>query len=330
MRLTSVLSLALCALISTPGRASAWNYTGHRTIATIAYDELTPAVRAKVDAILRAHPRYEKDLLGEMPPNYQEPQRFAFAMSGYWPDIIRDQQNPMHFTHHKPMWHFINVRFELPDWKPATAPSATSPATRATTQSTAPGPQNIIEAIAKNKADLRDPSIADAQKAVAICWLAHLVGDLHQPLHATTLFSAQFPEGDRGGNWFIVRARRGENQNLHAVWDQMLGLQTSPTMINYLAASIRSDPNLSREALPQASKTDPEVWKQESHELGRTFAYRNGTLVGASDADVRRDPMTNVPPLPENYLRDAEPVAIRRAALAGYRLADLLNAALAE
>lgn len=299
----------------------------------IAYDELTPAVRAKVDAILLAHPRYEKDLLGDMPQGYAEPERFAFAMSGYWPDIIRSQTNPMHFTHHKGAWHFIDVRFQLPDWKAATAPSAGTGAGEtalgATTQPVIDGPKNVIEAIAKNRTDLRDPDRTDAEKAVAICWLAHLVGDVHQPLHATTLYSAQFPNGDKGGNAFMVYVRR-ESENLHAVWDQMLGLQTSPTMINYLAASVRSDPNLRRDALPQVGQSDPEVWKTESHELGRSVVYRDGTLLGASSEDVRRDPMTLVPPLPEGYLRDAEPVALRRAALAGYRLADLLNAALAE
>ncbi len=327
------LVVVLCATLAFANRASAWNYTGHRTIATIAYDELTPAVRAKVDAILAAHPRYEKDLLGEMPQGYGEPERFAFAMSGYWPDIIRSQTNPMHFTHHKPMWHFIDVRFQLPDWKPSTAPSTAAPASNApssaATQPAVDGPKNIMEAIEKNRADLRSATASAADKAVAICWLTHLVADLHQPLHATTLYSAQFPDGDKGGNSFLVSVRR-ENQNLHAVWDQMLGLQTSPTMINYLAAAVRSDPNLRREAMPHASKTDPEAWKQESHELGRTVAYRNGTLIGASSDDVRRDPTTPVPTLPEGYLRDAEPVALRRAALAGYRLADLLNAALAE
>jgi len=327
MRFIPFLAI-LCALLA-PSRASAWNYTGHRTIATIAYDELTPAVRAKVDAILAAHPRYEKDLLGEMPQGYGEPARFAFAMSGYWPDIIRSQMNPMHFTHHKGMWHFIDVRFQLPDWKPATAPAPGTSAAGAATQPAVDGPKDIMEAIEKNRADLRDKSLADAQKAVAMCWLVHLVGDLHQPLHATTLYSAQFPDGDKGGNSFLVHVRR-QNENLHATWDQMLGLQTSPTMINYFAASIRSDPNLRREALPQAGQSDPEVWKKESHELGRAMVYRDGTLVGASIEDVRRDPATVVPVLPEGYLRDAEPVALRRAALAGYRLADLLNGALAD
>jgi hypothetical protein len=314
--------LIVCATLA-PSTALAWNYTGHRAIATIAYDELTPAVRAKVDAILKAHPRYEKDLLGEMPPAYGEPARYAFAMSGYWPDIIRSQSNPMHFTHHQPMWHFIDVPFRLPDWAPATAPTS-----GATTQP-AEGPRDIIQAIAKNQADLRDPSLGDDKKAVAICWLVHLVADLHQPLHATTLYSAQFPDGDKGGNSFMISLRR-QNVNLHGVWDEMLGHQTSPTMINYLAASIRSDPNLSREAMPQVSKTDPQVWKEESHELGKAVAYRNGMLVGVSSETLRRDPATPLPLLPEGYQRDAEPVALRRAALAGYRLADALNATLAE
>jgi hypothetical protein len=331
MRITSLL-VVLCALL-VPASARAWNDTGHRTIATLAYDELTPPVRAKVDAILRAHPRYDKDLLGGMPQGYGEPERFAFAMGGYWPDIIRSQSNPMHFTHHKPMWHYIDTPYQLPGWTPstgpATAPSAPIAGSGATTQPAAEGPKNVIEAIAENRAALRNPERSDAEKAVAICWLAHLVGDIHQPLHATTLYSAQFPEGDRGGNSFIVSVRR-QNQNLHAVWDEMLGVQTSATMINYLAAGVRSDPNLRREAMPQVSKTDLEVWRRESNELGRTVAHRNGTLLGASSDDLRRDPTTPVPTLPEGYLRDAEPVALRRAAIAGYRLADLLNATLAE
>jgi hypothetical protein len=327
MRLTQFLAPIVAALIWV-NTAAAWNYTGHRTIATIAYDELTPAVRAKVDAILKSHPRYETDLLGEMPQGFPEPQRFAFSMAGYWPDIIRSQGNPMHFTHHKPSWHYINVRYQLADWRPATAPdSTTAPSTQPAANANEPG--DVIAAIAKNKADLRNPALSDAERAVAICWLAHLVGDVHQPMHAATMYSAQFPEGDRGGNLFIVSVRR-QNQNLHAIWDQMLGIQQSQVMINYLAASIRSDPNLTRAALPQASKSDPEVWKQENSDIARAVAYRNGTLIGASADDVRRDPHMIVPALPEDYIRTAEPVAIRRAALAGHRLADLLNAALAE
>jgi hypothetical protein len=324
MRLSPFL-LPLCAVLLLPTNdARAWNYTGHRTIATIAYDELKPEVRAKVDALLKAHPRYDKDLLGEISPDYTDHARFAFAMSGFWPDIVRNPNNPMHFTSHHPQWHYIEYAFKLPDWKPATAPS-TGPATQPAVE----GPKNVVEAILKSAADLRDPSLNDEKKAVALCWLVHTVGDIHQPLHATTLFSAQFPDGDQGGNRFIVSVRR-QNMNLHAVWDEMLGMQSSQSMIDYIAAGIRNDPKLRREALPEVAEQNPDVWKKESHDLGERVAYRNGTLQGASSEDIRRDPTMFVPSLPEGYVRDGEVVAARRAALAGHRLADLLNATLSN
>ncbi len=113
MRLAHVVVASLCAIHALANHAAAWNYTGHRLIATFAYEALTPEVRTRVDAILRAHPRCEADLLGDMPQGY-DAARYAFAMSGYWPDIVRNQQNPMHFTSHHPQWHFINVRYDLP------------------------------------------------------------------------------------------------------------------------------------------------------------------------------------------------------------------------
>src|SRR6476469_4473328 len=102
MRFPSLVISSCAVLLLFTCNARAWNYTGHRTIATIAYDELKPEVRAKVDALIKAHPRYEKDLLGEISPDYTDRARFAFAMSGFWPDIVRSQNNPMHFTSHHP------------------------------------------------------------------------------------------------------------------------------------------------------------------------------------------------------------------------------------
>jgi hypothetical protein len=320
---TLILSLAMAS------DARAWNHTGHRVIATIAYDQLQPPVRAKLDTLLKAHPRYEADLLAWMPERHDQPARFAFAMSAYWPDIIRSQANPMHYTHHRPMWHFINVRYQLPDWKPAPATS-TAPTTAPTTWPVMEGPKDVVQAIAKCKADLKNPSVSDADKAVAICWLTHLVGDIHQPLHATTLFSAQFPDGDRGGNSFIVARYRGDRENLHAVWDEILGTQTSALIIHYLATSIRTDPTYVRDAMPESSRLDTETWVNESHAIGKSLVYRDGTLTGASSEALRNDPATVVPMLPDGYLRGAETVAVRRAALAGYRLAAVLSEALGE
>ena len=100
-RLLVVIAAMLLSL-GISRQTMAWNHTGHRVVATIAYDELTPATRAKLDALLKAHPRYEADLLAWMPHGYDQSARFAFGMSAFWPDIIRNPDNTMHFSHHRP------------------------------------------------------------------------------------------------------------------------------------------------------------------------------------------------------------------------------------
>lgn len=62
----------------------------------------------------------------------------------------------------------------------------------------------------------------DEEKAVHLTWLFHLVGDTHQPLHCTAVFSERFPEGDRGGNLAMIRIR-SSLVNLHSSWDGLLG-----------------------------------------------------------------------------------------------------------
>lgn len=325
MRCSMLLTIVFCALAWSSSSARAWNYTGHRLIATLAYDELTPAARNKLDALLRAHPRYDADLLADLPQGY-DPKPYAFAMAGYWPDIVRSPQNPMHFTSHQPQWHYINVPIEFTG---GGAQPATQPATQATS-ATAPAsqpagePQNVVEAIDKARIDIVNASVSDADRAVALCWLIHLVGDLHQPLHAATLFSPQFPAGDRGGNLFIVM-KGYQQQNLHSIWDESLGTQSSPFVIGYVASGMMNDPQFKRDALQDVADLNPLTWMKESSAAARESAYLNGELKGISSDELRQDPAAPVPLLPRGYLRDAELVSLKRAALAGHRLAQLLN-----
>jgi hypothetical protein len=51
--------------------------------------------------------------------------------------------------------------------------------------------------------------------------LIHYIGDIHQPLHATSRFTSKYPEGDRGGNSFALTSSDGVTQ-LHALWDSVL------------------------------------------------------------------------------------------------------------
>jgi hypothetical protein len=71
----------------------------------------------------------------------------------------------------------------------------------------------------------------DEEKAIYLTWLLHLVGDIHQPLHCTAVFSEQFPNGDKGGNDAFIRIRSSPVK-LHAFWDGLLGNGTTAGAIN--------------------------------------------------------------------------------------------------
>ncbi len=66
---------------------------------------------------------------------------------------------------------------------------------------------NVLKAIELNLEVFKSESPSKLEKALALCWLIHLVGDIHQPLHTSNLFSDQFLNGDRGGNSFWIKPK---------------------------------------------------------------------------------------------------------------------------
>ena len=89
------------------------------------------------------------------------------------------------------VWHYINYLF-----KPEREPEHINPLP--------PHRENILTAIAENKLVVGE-SIEPEKRAIALTWLFHLVGDVHQPLHAIQLFTREYSNGDRGGNELCVR-----------------------------------------------------------------------------------------------------------------------------
>jgi hypothetical protein len=302
--------------MSLAGRAWAWNDYGHELAAAIAWQEMTPEVRTRVTTILKAHPQY--DLLSEKCPKGFDPNQYVFMRAATWPDMVRDRKNPLQQTEHKGPWHYVNIPIELGgtkggvpsmDWKPGT------------------NPENIVQAIAKCEADLKDPKVPDADKAKRLCWVEHLVGDIHQPLHAVSLFSPQFPppQGDQGGNLFFVSVS-GSPEKLHALWDGMLGKSTDAAAIAARAKKLTADPAFSRKALaPKLADASPESWARDSAAIAKSEAYRNGDLKGAKGGKSPDQPGEVVPPLPDDYRTRAEKVSEPRIVLAGYRIANAVG-----
>jgi S1/P1 Nuclease len=72
---------------------------------------------------------------------------------------------------------------------------------------------NILTALAENESVVKKGSNPE-RKAIALAWLFHLVGDIHQPLHTAQLFTVEYPNGDRGGNeicvQFVVKGYKDE------------------------------------------------------------------------------------------------------------------------
>lgn len=223
--------LPILLLIGLATRCPAFSDTGHHVIAVLAFMELEPAERAEVMRILRAHPTFDQHF---NPPesirgDQNAIERWQIGVAGEWPDIIRGTRE-----WDRPTWHYqLGASFIIGNPMPPDAPGPLpAGATLETRELYASQAIKLCQRI------WSDRSQSDADRAVALCWLCHLVADIHQPLHCGSLYSETvFPDGDRGGN--SIRVTNG--RNLHAVWDGMLGRNATPGDVMRRAVEIRDN-----------------------------------------------------------------------------------------
>jgi hypothetical protein len=242
----------------------------------------------------------------------------------------------MRFRYGHSNWHFIDLPYVEPTTRAAggdAAAAAAAVAPPADAADAGPGPHNAVEALAACVAELKDPATKPDQRAVDICWINHLVGDLHQPLHAASMFSAQFPKGDAGGNdETVLKDARYTNTrtNLHLLWDSLPGDFYTDDPIRYEAMGLHGDPRYARSTFAEqlAKGADFMAWAKESHQLAVDDAYLDGQLKFAAGGRGGRQVNGNVPGVPPGYMWTAEHIALRQVTLAGYRLADVLNGVL--
>jgi hypothetical protein len=120
------------------------------------------------------------------------------------------------------------------------------------------------------------------RKAIALAWIFHLVGDIHQPLHAVQLFTLHYPDGDRSGNQICVRATQSEQpMNLHRFWDGVITSSQNLTRLRNEATTLRSRQEFQRSQLTELASSGFESWAKESFEIATKIAYRNSGLIGA-------------------------------------------------
>lgn len=258
----------------------AWNAEGHLVVAQIAYNHLTPSVRSNCDALIA------------VPMTYSNAWSTNFITSASWADDFKSQLGTG-------IWHYIDIPFSL-DGTP--------------TNGVTPDTFDVVRAINLCVQQLGSSSTSQSNQAVYLRYLEHFVGDIHQPLHASTAVSAAYPSGDAGGNDFTLT---GSWSELHALWDAGGGFVNSSmshpltasnkTTLSNKVAQIETDyPYVANPGVIE----DPMNWAMEGYNLAQTVAYV-GITQGSSPSS--------------SYTNSAQQSAERRLAAGGHRLADLLN-----
>ena len=278
-----LLAFALFAFLL-PSPALAWWDYGHRSVATIAYAELTPQARREIARLIRSSRALDTP---ECPIRSLED-------AAYWPDCIRTYHDRFKSTF---PWHYQDIDV----CRPFDINSNCKDGNCVTAQ------------IASNLKRLADRTLPLRDRLMALAFVAHFVGDLHQPLHVGE-------HGDNGGNQIIASyGAIGGKLSLHMVWDGLLAER-----------AISSPPGGPRGILGQYSRRqiaamqqgNVEDWTRETWQLSRDEVYNR------MFADPCRRRQTGPVAMDEAMTQQLIPVVRLQIVRAGVRLAKLLNQAL--
>jgi S1/P1 nuclease len=334
--------LVLAAALAAPGRALAWHASGHMQIALLAYDALGEPVQRRLVELLRQHPRFQADFVPNMPPGLSDPAkaRWIFAYAATWPDVARTQPQ-----FHHGGWHWVNLPLALENGqlssciqarkdfpasvqrvhallaeRAARTPGAEPPPAAPPLKD--PGQGSLMDALPRMLVKLHDEKAPAAERALALSWLLHLVGDAHQPLHAVALFTPRlFATGDRGGNEISA----GERGSLHVLWDGVLGGDEPFAIVEHKTAQLKADGILVRAGEHARMDLTPARWLAEDCELARSFVYVPAVLGAVQRFEAEGREGKPELTLPQSYVDIATATSRERAAQAAGRLAAWLT-----
>ena len=307
--LLHVLILVTLTLFATLS-SFAWDDVGHKLTAYIAWQQMTPEVRDQVIRILRAAPEDAQLSTFYMPygsRTVETRQLDFFMIAASWPDIVRDRAFDTRYKkYHHSNWHYSDTFWTVKNGKVEVLQM--------------PGDGGLAMEKIAEFIKLEESNASDADKAIGITWLEHLIGDIHQPLHASGRITDLEPKGDQGANLFLLTPKdtpREKQDNLHSFWDGIV-VRSEPNTgdacdIEYLAPIAKDIMKEYPFAKMQSrlALDDPEQWKKESFEIASTRVYPE---------DLKRFEAPS-----KEYKKMAMKISEERLALAGYRMAALFN-----
>ena len=201
----------------------------------------------------------------DAPSDPESRARAAFIHAASWPDEIRG--DPRFYDDTRPdaaptpvlrgfpgmqrhtNWHYADLPFS-----PDNTPLIPTPTPNVVTE---------IRRMMDEILPTADPTLA----AYDLPWLEHLVADIHNPLHATSRFTKDLPQGDQGGNLVFVYGK-----TLHAYWDDA----ASPREIGYEGILKYAKDFTARQPPPVTSSLNPRTWLEESFKLAKSDVYNFG------------------------------------------------------
>ncbi len=307
--------LLISVVVSLPAPARAWGCEGHQVVALLAEKHLTPHALSMAKKILAEGP-IDPSLSRFCKPGATDP----LADASTWPDDMRGLRPET------APWHYVDI------------PLGTT--RREVEKFCDPKEGCVTRAISDQLAVLRSSETDPRKRADALRFLIHFVGDLHQPLHATT-------NNDQGGNCVPVAFFDALPQlrnpltesyapNLHGVWDtNILARATEGKTVEQVASDL--DQSFRKKiARWEKGSADIDAWAWESYQLAAKMVYGKlpvripveapQPITSCADDNHISARMLKVKEhLDAPYQAAAVPIVRRRLAQAGARLALLLN-----
>lgn len=334
-RILVVLLMVLCGAV----RANAWGGRGHELVAYIAYMNLDPQVRAKVDLLVQQNPCIAEWQTKVKALPVAEQSAALFMLAATWPDEIKLAAPLSKTPYDCPGHPVFNERDGAagPDGhfsadNPPAGPEAsqnigytddrrhkywhfidTPISTDGTATQPAPAPNVLTELELLTKALGSDEDIK--LRSYDMVWVEHLTGDIHQPLHVAERYSKALPNGDAGGNLVALCSGQAAcRAELHAYWDDLPGSDSS------LAATIAMGAKLNKLAAPSVATIDvdhPEDWAAATEAIAKADAYAAPFNTGAKSVDPTM--------IPAAYHTQAMADMQKQISIAGWRLATILE-----
>ncbi|QJU58973.1 S1/P1 nuclease [Sphingomonas sp. AP4-R1] len=280
-----LLLAGLSALGASPA-AAFWEY-GHQTVGAIALSQVQPRTRAAIAGLLRQQKILETPTC---------PMR-TIEEASVWPDCIKTLGDRFSYAY---SWHFQDFDVCKPfDFKANCANGNCASAQ-----------------IARAQRMLADRKLPARDRLMALAFLVHFVGDIHQPLHAADAHD------DAGGNGTKASyGAIGGRTNLHAIWDGLLADRAISTPPGGPAGLLSGTTVEERKTLAQGSIED---WMHQSWEVAKDVVYPSAVgdvcaLPPGTKASGKLD---------EAKIQTLIPVMRAQVLKGGLRLARMLDEAL--